>query len=75
MPISFDPSQRPPKRLQETSPLFGMDDCTPATAIGQLEIARIANCLIHDLLPSLMWIVFGIIYRLVRRRGSCSLSR
>ena len=50
MPISFDPSQRPPKRLQETSPLFGMDDCTPATAIGQLEIAPVANFLIHAMM-------------------------
>ena len=50
MPISFDPSQRPPKRLQETFQPFCMDDCTPATAIGQPEVAPVANFLIRAMM-------------------------
>ncbi len=62
MPISFDPSQRPPKRLQETFWLFGMDDCTPATAIGQPEVAPIANFLRRQRsAPVLMWTILDII--------------
>ncbi len=50
MPISFDPSQRPPKRLQETFQLFGMDDCTPATAIGQPGAAAVANFMLQGIM-------------------------